>query len=49
VIESWGLSHKDATHIADAIGLGASHFLTRDRGILKRGAAPAPSECASRP
>lgn len=32
-----GLDHMDAKHVADAVGLGASHFLTCDRGILKRG------------
>lgn len=31
-----GLKSADAEHVADAIGLRASHFLTLDRGILKR-------------
>ncbi len=31
-----GLGRMDADHVADAIGLGCSHLLTRDKGILKR-------------
>jgi hypothetical protein len=38
LLQTYGLDPKDAVHIADAVGLGASHFLTRDRGILKRAA-----------
>lgn len=36
VVASIGLSASDAGHIADAIRIGADHFLTCDRGILKR-------------
>jgi hypothetical protein len=38
LLQAYGFDPKDAIHIADAVGLGASHFLTRDRGILKRAA-----------
>ncbi len=34
-----GLSSADPEHVADAIGRGATHFLTYDRGILKRSQA----------
>ena len=31
-----GLKEKDAQHVADAVRIGATHFLTRDKDILKR-------------
>lgn len=34
-----GLSSADSEHIADAVGLGVTHFLTYDKGILKRSQA----------
>jgi hypothetical protein len=33
-----GLKEKDAQHVADAVRIGATHFLTRDKDILKRAA-----------
>jgi hypothetical protein len=33
-----GLKKKDAQHVADAVRIGATHFLTRDKKILARGA-----------
>jgi hypothetical protein len=31
-----GLKEKDAQHVADAVCIGATHFLTRDKKILAR-------------
>ena len=31
-----GLKEKDAQHVADAVRIGAAHFLTRDKKILAR-------------
>ena len=33
-----GLKEKDAQHVADAVRIGATHFLTRDKKILARAA-----------
>jgi len=33
-----GLKEKDAQHIADAVCIGSTHFLTRDKKILERAA-----------
>lgn len=35
-LQKLGLKSADALHVADAITVGASHFMTRDRGILKK-------------
>jgi hypothetical protein len=35
-LQALGLKPADSTHLADAIGLDASHFLTLDKRILKR-------------
>ncbi len=36
--EALGLKEKDAQHVADAVHIGATHFLTRDKKILARAA-----------
>lgn len=36
-LESLGIRPADARHLADAIGMGASYFLTLDKGILRKG------------
>src|SRR2546426_183724 len=38
-LQALGLKPADSAHLADAVGLDASHFLTFDKGILKRAAA----------
>jgi hypothetical protein len=40
-VQAWGLGHADAQHIVDAIGMGASYFLTFDKPLRKKATEPA--------
>jgi hypothetical protein len=40
-VQAWGLGHADALHIVDAIGMGASYFLTFDKQLRRKAMEPA--------
>jgi hypothetical protein len=40
-LKAWGLKEADAEHVADAIGAGATHFLSCDKRLVHKASQPA--------